>query len=48
MFVIATNISCWVINVVDEALHLLHVNGDDHGEGGHYRLKRAAGGGDGE
>ena len=41
MFVIATNISSWIINVVDEALHLLHVNGDDHDEDDDYRLKRA-------
>lgn len=33
MFLIATNISCWFISVVDEAVHALHEeSGDEHGE----------------
>jgi len=38
MFVIATNVSSWLINVVDEALHMIHVNG---GDDAHHRRKRA-------
>ena len=41
MFVIATNISCWLISVVDEAVHALAEESGGHGESdGHDRRRR--------
>ena len=42
MFVIATNVSCWLISVVDEAVHALaeESGGHDESSDGHDRRRR--------